>query len=148
MTNRDRWLFKIIGKHAKSNINENGEKLIELSGIHNLRITNIFFKHKPIHQTTCQSPAAHNNTNDSKTHTKRINPYQNQIDFILIRNNSKIVKITDCKSTIDRVTLSDHKPVIMYTKPHFHHKNEHNQSNNSIYTNLQYLMCGYNTATK
>ena len=118
-TNRDPSLFKIIGKYAKSNINENGEKLIELCGIHNLRITNTFFKHKPIHQTTWQSPAAHNNTNDSKTHTKRINPYRNQIDYILIRNNSKIVKITDCKSTIDRVTLSDHKPVIMYTKTTF-----------------------------
>ena len=31
MTNRDLSLFKTIGKYAKSNINENGEKLIGLA---------------------------------------------------------------------------------------------------------------------
>ena len=34
--NRDPSQNKIIGKYVKSNINENGEKLIELSNLHNL----------------------------------------------------------------------------------------------------------------
>ena len=37
MRNRDPLLNKIIGKYAKSDINENGEKLIEPSNLHNLR---------------------------------------------------------------------------------------------------------------
>ena len=119
MPNRDPTLYKIIGKYAKSTINENGEKLIELCSIHNLRITNTFFKHKPIHLTTWQSPAAYKNIIDSKTRKPRMNPYRNQIDYILVRNCNKIVRITDCKSTIDRVTISDHKPVIMNTKTVF-----------------------------
>ena len=41
----------------KSDINENGEKLIELCILHHLQITNTFFKHKPTHQTTWTSPA-------------------------------------------------------------------------------------------
>ena len=43
MRNRDSLLNKIIGKHAKSDINGNEEKLIELRNLRNLRITNTFF---------------------------------------------------------------------------------------------------------
>ena len=57
MPNRDPLLNKIIGKYAKSDINEKGEKLIELCYLHNLRITNTFFKHKLTHQTTWKSQA-------------------------------------------------------------------------------------------
>ena len=52
MRNRDPLINKIIGKYAKSDINEDGEKLIKLCNLHNLRITNTFFKLKPTHQTT------------------------------------------------------------------------------------------------
>ena len=52
MGNRDPLLNRIIGKYAKSDINENGEKLIELCNLNNLRITNTFFKEKPTRQTT------------------------------------------------------------------------------------------------
>ena len=52
MRDRDPLLNKIIGKYAKSDINENGEKLIELCNLNNLRITNTFFKEKPTRQTT------------------------------------------------------------------------------------------------
>ena len=52
MPNRDPLLNKIIGKYAKSDINEKGEKLIKLCYLHNLRITNTFFRHKLTHQTT------------------------------------------------------------------------------------------------
>ena len=32
-----------------TDINENGEKLMELCNLHNLQITYTFFKHKPTH---------------------------------------------------------------------------------------------------
>ena len=56
MRNRDLLLKKIIGKYAKSDINENGEKLVELCNLPDLRITNTFLKHKPTNQTTWTSP--------------------------------------------------------------------------------------------
>ena len=109
MFHKDPSLDKIIGKYAKSRINENGEKLIELCNLHNLRITNTFFKHKPIHQTTWQSEIQHKNKIDSKTNRPRKNPHRNQIEYILVRNTKKIV-ITDSKSITNRITLSDYKP--------------------------------------
>ena len=114
MRNRDPLLNKIIGKYAKSDINENGEKLIELCNLHNLRITNTFFKHKSTHQTTRISPAPYKNVNDSKTKPLRKNPYRNQVDYILVRN-CETIKITDLKSTTNKITMSDHKPGIMKT---------------------------------
>ena len=103
MHNRDPLLNKIIGKYVKSNVNENGEKFIELCNLHNLRITNTFFKHKRTHQTTWTSPAPYKNVNDSKTKSLRKNPYRNQIDYILVRNR-KTIKITDSKSTTNKIT--------------------------------------------
>ena len=76
----------IIGKYAKSEINVNGEKMIEFCVMNNLKITNTFFKHKPIHLTTWQSPAPYVNITDCKTNTPRSNPFRNQIDYILVRN--------------------------------------------------------------
>ena len=114
MGNRDPLLNKIIGKYAKSDINENGEKLIELCNLNNLRITNTFFKEKPTHQTTQTSPAPLKNVNDSKTKLLRKNPYRKQIDYILVRN-CETIKITDSKFTTNNITMSDHKPVIMKT---------------------------------
>ena len=114
MCNRDPLPNKTIGKYAKSDINENGEKLIELRNLHNLRMTNTFFKHKPTHQTTWISWTPYKNINDSKTKLLRKNPYRNQIDYILVRNCEKI-KITDSKSTTNKISMSDHKPVIMKT---------------------------------
>ena len=73
MRNRDPLLKKIIGKYAKSDINENRERLRELRNLHNLRITNTFFKHKPAHQTTWKSPAQYKNIGDSKTKLLRNN---------------------------------------------------------------------------
>ena len=112
MRNRDPLLNKIIGKYAKSDINENGKKLIEPCNLHNLRITDTFFKHKPTHQTTWTSPAPNKNVNDSQTKSLQKNPYRNQIDYILVRN-CETIKITDSKSTTNKITTSDHKPVIM-----------------------------------
>ena len=109
MFNKDPTLDEILGKYAKSRINENGENLIELCNLHDLRITNTFFKHKPIHQTTWQSPIQYKNKIDSRTNKPRKNPYRNQIDYILVRNTKKI-NITDSKSTTNKITLfSDYK---------------------------------------
>ena len=78
---------------------------------HNLHITNTFFKHKPIHLTTWQSPAPYVNITDCKTNTPRRNPFRNQIDYILVRNNRN-TKVFDSKATISTTTNSNHKPVI------------------------------------
>ena len=50
MRNRDQLLKKIVGKYAKSDMNEKSEKLMELYNLHNLWITNTFFKHRPTYQ--------------------------------------------------------------------------------------------------
>ena len=48
---------------------------------------------------------------DAETNTIRKNPYRNQIDYILIRNGNNI-RTLDSKSYANKVTTSDHKPVI------------------------------------
>ena len=87
------------------------KKMIEFCLVNKLKITNTFFKHKPIHLTTWQSPAPYVNITDCKTNTPRRNPFRNQIDYILVRNNTN-TKVFDSKATISTTTNSDHKPVI------------------------------------
>ena len=79
--------------------------------IYNLKLTNTFFKHKPIHLTTWQSPALYLNITDCKTNTPRRSPFRNQIDYILVRSNTN-AKVFDSKATVLTTTNSDHKPVI------------------------------------
>ena len=79
--------------------------------IYNLKITNTFFKHKPIHLTTWQSPAPYLNITDCKTNTPRRSAFRNQLDYILVRNNTN-AKVFNSKATIFTTTNSDHKPVI------------------------------------
>ena len=79
--------------------------------IYNLKITNAFFKHKPIHLITSQSPASYVNITDCETNSPRRGPFRNQTDYILVRNNSN-TKVFDSKATILTPTNSDHKPVI------------------------------------
>ena len=52
--------------------------------------------------------------NNSKTKFLQKNPYRNQIDYIIARN-CETIKITDLKSTTNKITMSDHKPVVMKT---------------------------------
>ena len=52
------------------------------------------------------------NVKDSKTKSLRKKPYRNQIDYILVRN-SETIRITDSKSTTNKITMSDLKAVIM-----------------------------------
>lgn len=111
MKSKEDELNKIVGKYAKNEMNENGEKLIEFCNAHNLRITNTFFKHKPIHQTTWTSPAPFKNIMDAQTKTLKRNPYRNQIDYIVVKNNN-ITKTFDSRAHTTNITNSDHKPVI------------------------------------
>ena len=60
-------LNKTIGSYAKSKINQNGENLMEFCSLLNLLITNTFFKNKPIHQTTWQSPPSYKTVIDAET---------------------------------------------------------------------------------
>ena len=128
---KDNALNKIVGNYAKSDQNENGEKLIEFCNIHDLRITNTFFKHKPIHQTTWKSPATYINNIDAKTKQPRRNPYRNQIDYILVKNNNNI-KIFDSRAYTSQSTKSDHKPVIAKLKIKWQLTRNKNTSNKQI----------------
>ena len=47
----------VIGKYGKGDINSNGYHLINFAKINNLKLTNTFFKHKPSHISTWESPA-------------------------------------------------------------------------------------------
>ena len=68
-----------VGKCRKNNLNENGNLLNEFCKLRNLLITNIFFRHKPRHQTTWISPLPPT--------FPRKNSYRNQIDNILLTKN-------------------------------------------------------------
>ena len=72
--------------------------------IYNLKITNTFFKHKPIHLTTWQSPVPYVNITDCKTSTPRRSPLRNQIDYILVRNNTN-AKVFDSKSELQQIRI-------------------------------------------
>ena len=102
---------KTVGKYAKSKINENGELLLEFAELHDLKLTNTFFKHKPAHMSTWQCPERTIQVTDSNSGTPRRNPYRNQIDFILTRNSNN-TEVFDSRSYGGFSCNSDHKPVI------------------------------------
>ena len=91
--------------------------LEHFKGNHENTIYNIQFEdHKhviqtqTIHLTTWQSPVPYVNITDCKTSTPRRSPLRNQIDYILVRNNTN-AKVFDSKATIFTTTNSDEKPV-------------------------------------
>jgi len=43
---------QVVGPYGERRINDIGERLIDLSESHNLRITNVYFKHKMIYKFT------------------------------------------------------------------------------------------------
>ena len=93
----------VVGKYSKSNVKENGNLLIEFCKLYNLLITSTIFKHKPSRQTTWISTLPPT--------FPRKNPYRNQIDYILLRQNITS-KIFDSRSFNSNFTRSGHKPVI------------------------------------
>ena len=46
----------VVGPHAVDQLNENGQRLTDFCTHNDLIITNTFFKHKPVHQTTWMHP--------------------------------------------------------------------------------------------
>ena len=100
-----------MGKYGKGEVNSNGYALLELAKPNNLKLTNTFFKHKPAHITTWESPERKSDFIDSKSRTTRRNPYRNQVDYVLIKNRRDI-KITNSRSYGGIKTKTDHKLVI------------------------------------
>ena len=50
-SNFDQW-GSVIGPHGPSELNENGEHLLDFCACNNLIVTNTWFQHKPVHQLT------------------------------------------------------------------------------------------------
>jgi exonuclease III len=46
----------VIGQHTVDSTNENGKRLIDFCSLNNLIVTNTFFQHKPMHQTSWMHP--------------------------------------------------------------------------------------------
>jgi len=74
----------IIGRYGKGDVNENGYHLLNFSKLNDMRITNTFFKHKPSHVTTWETPALPSSLSG------RINRYRNQIDYIIVKKHNGI----------------------------------------------------------
>ena len=102
---------KNVGMYGKGYINENGQHLLEFAKQQNLKLTNTFFKHKPSHITTWESPSRSNAHLDSNSNKIRRNPYRNQIDYLMVKHNSNI-EVYNSRSYGGMKTRSDHKPVI------------------------------------
>jgi hypothetical protein len=45
----------MVGANGEAALNNNGKKLIDFCTVNNLKIINTFFKHKEIHQYTCET---------------------------------------------------------------------------------------------
>ena len=99
----------ILGRYANNNINSNGRNLIEFCKMHNVKLTNTFYKHKLSQQVTWTSTANPQNN--------RKNRYRFRIEYIAIRK-SQGIKIYNARSinTI-RITI-DRKPVVTFLKIH------------------------------
>ena len=91
----------VVGKYTRSNINRNGEMLLEFCKLHNLHLTNTFKKHKPSQLTSWESPL--------HPQKDRKNPYRYQIDYIIMRKQ-KNLEMIDSRSYCNTLTKSDHKP--------------------------------------
>lgn len=83
---------KIVSLYGEDQINDNGERLIEVCEYNNLTITNGFFKHKEIHQYTWIQP------------TRNL---KSIIDYIITRQNAKL-RINDVRVLRGTTCDSDH----------------------------------------
>lgn len=79
-----------IGNHGIGNINENGQRLLELCASYSLCVTNTYFKSKPIHKVSWKHPRS---------------GHWHQIDFIITRRkdlrdilNSRSYHSADCNT--------------------------------------------------
>ena len=92
---------EVVGKFGKGLTNENGEHLIDMCASNKLLLTNTIFQHKMAHRTTWESPGIHEN---------RRNPYRNQIDYVIVRQQHKLL-IKNSRSYSGTNTFTDHRLV-------------------------------------
>ena len=75
----------MVGRHGEICINNNGERLIEISQQFDLKIMNSFFAHKDIHKFTWYQ------------HTKG---QKSIIDYLILKQNSELktldVRVREC----------------------------------------------------
>lgn len=98
-----------MGFFGKGTVNENGTYLLEFAKQHNLMLTNTVFEHKKCHRTTWTAPERI--CTDAKSGMPRRNPYRNQIDYICVRDFSRL-QVLDSRSYGGTRTHSDHKMVV------------------------------------
>ena len=99
-----------MGMFGKGLLNSSGRYLLEFAAKNNFTLTNTLFYHKLAHVTTWTCPER-KNPHNSWDGTKRRNPYRNQVDYILVRNEDKHL-VQNARSYGGTETNSDHKLVI------------------------------------
>lgn len=107
-----------MGPFGKGKLNSNGQELLELTARNDLLVTNTTFQHKLSHVTTWEAPTRKLIYRDG---TKRINPFRNQIDFILARSKDRL-RITDSRSYSGTTTYTDHRLVLTTMRITIKHK--------------------------
>ena len=103
-----------MGKYGKGEINDNGEHLLDMARRTNLVLSNTLFYHKMAHRTTWECPMRINEFKD-RNGMPRKNPYRNQIDYILLKKEHRIL-IQNARSYSGIITDTDHRLVISNIK--------------------------------
>jgi len=109
----------IVGPHGENDVNDNGERLIDVCQQHSLRIQNGFYKHKDIHKYTWTQPTLQR---------------KSIIDYIITRQISRIrlqdVRVyrgAECGTDHHLVKAKVYFPLIMNTanQPSTNHREVH-----------------------
>ena len=137
---QDKLYANVIGKYGKGAVNSNGIHLLNFAKLHNFKLANTFFKHKPSHISTWEEPDHKNERIDANSNSIRRTPYRNQIDYICTVNNFRGMKILDAHSVGGMATTSDHRLVVLkcvfkwpYTK---HTKSQNNNFDCEKFSNI------------
>ncbi|KAF2886806.1 hypothetical protein ILUMI_19368 [Ignelater luminosus] len=83
---------EVVGKHREDMVNDNGQRLINISKQHALRINNTFYSHKNIHWDTWERPSLNQ---------------KSVIDYIITKQNGNL-KILDARIKRGLNYESDH----------------------------------------
>ena len=110
--------YFVIGKFGKGREFKlsSGYCLLNFAKLHNMRLTNTFFRHKPAHISTWEAMDRTSVRQDAASGNIIKTPYRNQIDCILTVNSFKCIQILDARSYGGMTTRSDHKIVLMKSK--------------------------------
>ncbi len=98
-----------MGKYGKGMINTNGEHLLEMAAKNELLLANTMFYHKKAHRTTWVCPERRNEHRTAQGEIRR-NPYRNQIDYVIVKKDHKIM-LQDARSYSGIETNTDHRLV-------------------------------------